>query len=220
MTRKYLLFLAFLSLCLGAFSQTGIVRGKITDAETGEELIGATVIIEGTMIGASTDLDGNYSIEQATPGTHTLKCQYISYETQIISDVNISEGEVTLLNIRLKSVSVGLKEFVVSAKAVRNTESALLTLQKKSPTLMDGISNQQFAKAGDSDAAAALSRVTGVSVEGGKYVYVRGLGDRYSKTILNGCEIPSLDPERNTVQMDIFPTSAIEKYYCLQKLLS
>jgi len=210
MNQRQLLFLIFFSICLGTYSQTGIMRGKITDAETGEELIGATVLLEGTMIGASTDLDGNYSMEQAPAGSHNLKCQYISYETQIISDVNISDGKVTVLNIKLKPVSFGLKEFVVSAKAVRNTETALLTMQKKSATLLDGISNQQFAKAGDSDAAAALSRVTGVSVEGGKYVYVRGLGDRYSKTILNGCEIPSLDPERNTVQMDIFPTNAIE----------
>lgn len=75
---------------------------------------------------------------------------------------------------------------------------------------MDGISAQQISRAGDSDAAGAVSRITGVSVEGGKYVYVRGLGDRYSQTILNGCQIPSLDPERNTVQMDIFPTNAIE----------
>ena len=75
---------------------------------------------------------------------------------------------------------------------------------------MDGISSQQITKSGDSDAASAVSRITGVSVEGGKYVYVRGLGDRYSKTILNGAEIPGLDPERNSVQMDIFPTNAIE----------
>lgn len=210
MTQKILLFLSFLSLLSGAFAQTGIVRGKITDAETGEELIGATVLVEGTAIGASADLDGNYSIGMAPAGTHNLKCQYISYETQIISDVIIPKGKVLIMDIKLKPVSVGLEEVVISAKAVRNTESALLTMQKKSSSVMDGISAQQITKAGDSDAAGAVSRITGVSVEGGKYVYVRGLGDRYSKTILNGCEIPSLDPERNTVQMDIFPTSAIE----------
>ena len=63
-----------------------------------------------------------------------------------------------------------------------------------SPSLTDGISASTFKKIGDSDAASSMKRVTGVSVEGGKYVYVRGLGDRYTKTILNGVDIPGLDP--------------------------
>ncbi|MCD4663938.1 MAG: TonB-dependent receptor [Bacteroidales bacterium] len=191
-------------------SQTGTLRGKITDAETGEELIGAAVLVEGTFHGSSADLDGNYSIPNIEAGTISIKCSYISYESQKITGIDITADNVNILDIKLKSVSVGLEEVVVSAKAVRNTESALLTMQKKSASVMDGISAQQISKSGDSDAAEAVKRISGVSVEGGKYVYVRGLGDRYSKTTLNGAEIPSLDPERNTVQMDIFPTNAIE----------
>jgi len=202
------LFLSFVTLL--TYSQSGTLRGKITDAETGEELIGAAVLIDDTYNGSSADLDGNYSISDITPGKTNITCSYISYETQKITDLEISDGEVTLLNIKLKSVSVGLAEIVVAAKAVRNTESALLTMQKKSASVIDGISAQQISRSGDSDAAGAVKRISGVSVVGGKYVYVRGLGDRYSKTTLNGAEIPSLDPEKNTVQMDIFPTNAIE----------
>ncbi|MCD4696555.1 MAG: carboxypeptidase-like regulatory domain-containing protein, partial [Bacteroidales bacterium] len=202
------LFLSFVTLL--TYSQSGTLRGKITDAETGEELIGAAVLIDGTYNGSSADLDGNYSISDITPGKTNITCSYISYETQKITDLEISDGEITLLNIKLKSVSVGLAEIVVAAKAVRNTESALLTMQKKSASVIDGISAQQISRSGDSDAAGAVKRISGVSVVGGKYVYVRGLGDRCSKTTLNGAEIPSLDPEKNTVQMDIFPTNAIE----------
>lgn len=191
-------------------AQKGTIRGKITDAETGEELIGAAILIEGTVQGASADLDGNYSIPSIEPGTYNLRCSFISYESQLITDVIVKANDVTSLDIKLKTVSLGLEEVIVTAKAVRNTESALLTMQKKSASVLDGISAQQITKSGDSDAAGAVKRVTGVSVEGGKYVYVRGLGDRYSKTTLNGAEIPGLDPERNTVQMDIFPTNAIE----------
>lgn len=207
------IILSFIVLVLIAgesFGQTGVLRGKITDAETGEELIGASVMVMGSYTGASADLDGNYSIPDIPAGKINIKCSYISYETQIINDVIINPGKVTILNIKLKSVSVGLNEVVVSAKAVRNTESALLTMQKKSAGVIEGISSQEMMKTGDSDAAGAVKRLPGISVEGGKYVYVRGLGDRYSKTTLNGAEIPSLDPERNTVQMDIFPTNAIE----------
>ncbi len=206
-------FLAFLLFLLQAYTctaQTGTLRGKITDAETGEELIGTSVLISGTLLGASADLDGNYSITNIPAGKVQLKCSFISYETQLIDDLAIKPGEVVILNIKLKPVSVGLSEVVVSARAVRNTESALLVMQQKSAGVIEGISSQEIMKAGDSDAAGAVKRIAGVSVEGGKYVYVRGLGDRYSKTTLNGAEIPSLDPERNTVQMDIFPTDAIE----------
>ena len=86
----------------------------------------------------------------------------------------------------------------------------MLTLQRKSANVLDGISAQQISRLGDNDAAGALKRVTGISVEGGKYVYVRGLSDRYSITTLNKAEIPGLDPNRNTVQMDLFPSNIIE----------
>jgi hypothetical protein len=97
----------------------------------------------------------------------------------------------------------------VTAKVLRTTETALLTVKKNSAVMMDGISASKIRLTGDGTAVEAAKRVTGVSVEGGKYVYIRGLGDRYSKTTLNGVDIPGLDPDRNTLQMDIFPTNLI-----------
>ncbi|MCF6171062.1 MAG: TonB-dependent receptor [Bacteroidales bacterium] len=208
--KKTFTLIFLITITLSGFTQNGIIRGKITDAETGGELIGASVLIQGTYQGSSADLDGNYAIEPVASGTYSLRCSFISYETQNITGVQLAEGEVRVINFQLSPSSIGLQEVVVEAKAIRNTESSLLTMQKKSASLTNGISAQQIARSGDSDAAGAVKRISGVSVEGGKYVYVRGLGDRYSKTTLNGCEIPGLDPERNTVQMDIFPTSAIE----------
>jgi TonB-dependent receptor len=92
---------------------------------------------------------------------------------------------------------------------IRDNEAALLTMQRKAGQVMDGISSRQFSLNGDDDAAAAIKRVTGVSVEDGKFVYVRGLGDRYSKTSLNRAEIPGLDPNKNSVPMDLFPSNLI-----------
>ena len=94
-------------------------------------------------------------------------------------------------------------------EATRNSEASVLEIQRKSASLLDGISAQAFKKIGASDIAGAVKSVPGVSVQGGKYVYVRGLGDRYSKSILNGVDIPGLDPDRNTIQMDLFPTSML-----------
>ena len=210
---KNTVILLFAMILLGqgvAVAQKGILRGKVIDNSTGEELIGAAILIEGTLKGASTDLDGNYSIEGVDQGTYRIRCTYISYDDKYIEEVEITAGEVTQLNIQLSPVSLGLEEIVVSAKAIRNTESALLTMQQKSATVLDGISSQQIKRAGDSDAAGALKRVTGINVVDGKYIFIRGLGDRYTKTLLNGAVIPGLDPNKNTVQMDIFPTNTIE----------
>ncbi|MBT8233183.1 MAG: TonB-dependent receptor plug domain-containing protein, partial [Bacteroidia bacterium] len=112
--------------------------------------------------------------------------------------------------LRLKEESEVLQEVVVTAKAVRNTEAALMTIQKKAPGLLNGVTTQAIKRSGDSDVGSAIKRVTGVSVEGGKHVVVRGLVDRYSKTILNGLEVPGLDPDKNSVQLDIFPTNLVD----------
>ncbi len=113
--------------------------------------------------------------------------------------------------LMMKDGSVELYvEIVVEAKTIKNNETALLTMQRKSANVLDGISAQTFSRTGDGNAAAAIKRVPGVSIEGGKHVFVRGLGDRYTKTLLNGMGIPGLDPDKNSVQMDIFPTNLLD----------
>ena len=210
MLLKLLNIMLFLLLCNQAFTQKGIIRGTVFDESIGEPLISVTVIAEGTAVGAVTDLDGKFNLS-ISPGTYNLKLSFVSYETLVISNVRVNEGEVTLLdNLKLKPATFGLSEVTISAQMVRNTESAMLSIKMNAPTVLDGISAVNFRKIGDSDAAASMRRVPGVSVEGGKYVYVRGLGDRYTKTILNGVDLPGLDPDRNTMQMDIFPTSIID----------
>lgn len=191
-------------------AQNGIIRGSVFDESTGESMISVTVVAEGTTQGITTDLDGKFNLSIA-PGTYNLRFSFVSFETKVISGIKVKPGEVTLLdNIILASSVVGLSEVTISAEMTRNTETAINTIKMKSPSLMDGISAVNFRRMGDSDAASSMKRVTGVSVEGGKYVFVRGLGDRYTKTILNGVDIPGLDPDRNTMQMDIFPTNIID----------
>lgn len=204
------------SLCLLSFliagqaaGQSGTIRGKITDDSTGEELIGVTVMVKGTSTGAVTDLDGEFAIVLES-GTYDLQISYISFETISVSGVQVLPGEVTMLeNVRLKEEVSELEEVVITAEVIRQSEAAILTVKRKSANLLDGISSQNFRRVGDSDAAAAVKRVTGVSVQNGKYVYVRGLGDRYTKSMLNGMDIPGLDPDRNNLQMDIFPTNVL-----------
>jgi len=205
-----LVILLFLSINL--FSQKGTLRGRITDVSTGETLLGASVTIlnSNPLIGTISDFDGNFTLSNIPSGIYNLKCTFISYQTKTIENIEIQAGEVTVLDFQMSTSSETISEVVVTATAVRNSESAIQTVQRKSATLINGISSQQMSKLGDSDASSALKRISGVSVDGGKYIFVRGLSDRYSKISLNGAEIPGLDPNKNTVQMDLFPSNIID----------
>jgi TonB-dependent receptor len=194
---------------LNTLAQKGTIRGMVYDDANGESLVGVTVVLVGTTQGTITDLDGQFTI-QAPPGTVEVQLSYISYNSLTINNVAVKAGEVTILdNLRLKESSMDLKEVVISAEVVRTTELALQSVKRKSAAMMDGISASRMALTGDATAVEAAKRVTGVSIEGGKYVYIRGLGDRYAKTTLNSVNIPGLDPDRNSLQLDLFPTNLI-----------
>jgi outer membrane receptor protein involved in Fe transport len=191
-------------------AQNGFIRGTILDASNGETLPGSTIAVDGTTFGTITDLDGNFNLS-IPPGVYTIKVSFISYETLTVNNVEVKAQEVSVLeNIRLNESKIELGEVTVTAKEIRNTDAALNTIKMKSANLLDGISASSLKKIGDSDVASSMRRVSGVSVQGGKYVFVRGLGDRYSKTLLNGVDVPGLDPDKNTIQMDIFPTNIID----------
>lgn len=207
--KKSFLLLLLISLSTITFAQKGFLRGKVIDAQTGEGLFGATISKQGTTTGTSADFDGNFSLP-LEEGTYTIEFRFFSYETKTVSEIEILADEVTSLDIELGESTEQLEEVVITAKLLRDTDVALMSVQKKSANTIDGISSQAFKKLGDSNLSSAMKRVTGVSVQGGRYVYVRGLGDRYTKTTLNGMSIPGLDPERNDVQIDIFPTSILE----------
>ena len=195
-------------LCMAfASAQQGIVTGTVIDGDFNEPLAFANIIIKGTTTGVTSDFDGKYQLE-LDPGTYTLQFSFVGYETKEITDVQVVSGQVITLDVTLATNS--LDEIVITTSVQRNTENAVLEFQRKSTTLLDGLSAQSIEKTGAGDLASAVKNVPGVSVQGGKYVYVRGLGDRYTKSILNGVDIPGLDPDRNTIQMDIFPTNILD----------
>jgi hypothetical protein len=174
---KVILTVIVLLLSGQLYAQKGTVRGTIFDNSLGEPMIGVTIFAEGTTLGVVSDLDGKFNLTLPA-GKYNLKFSFVSFETLTVSDVTIEDGETVLMeDIQLKPSIVGLEEITVTANVVRNTENAIMTIKRKSPTLLDGISAAGLRKIGDSDAASSIKRVPGVSVEGGKYVYVRGLVD-------------------------------------------
>lgn len=188
-------------------AQTGKIAGTIMDGEFNEPMAFANVLIKNTTKGTTSDFDGKYTID-VEAGNYTIVFSYIGYQTIEISDVVVKSNDDVIVDVTLNTNS--LETVVITTTVRKNTESAILDLQKKSITLLDGLSAQSIKSSGASNIASAVKNVPGVSIQGGKYVYVRGLGDRYTKSILNGVDIPGLDPDRNTIQMDIFPTNILD----------
>ena len=205
--KKLLLNFIFILFTSFIYSQSGKVTGLIMDGEYDEPMAFANVIVKGSTIGTTTDFDGKYSLD-LEPGEYTLTFSFVGYQTIEVSEVLIKSDEVEQVDVTLSTNT--LDEIIITTTVRKNTESAVLDIQKKSAVMLDGLSSQGIKKAGASNIASAVKSVPGVSVQGGKYVYVRGLGDRYTKSILNGVDIPGLDPDRNTIQMDIFPTNILE----------
>ncbi|NWF89854.1 MAG: TonB-dependent receptor [Ignavibacteriaceae bacterium] len=188
----------------------GSIAGKITDRNNNEALIGTNVLIVGTTFGASTDIDGNFIIKNLESGSYSIKISYISYKTTVIENVMVKTGETTKIDVSLEPATTELDEVVITAEALKNTEYNVLKIQKNSSSIVDGISGEMIKKNNASDGSDVLKRMTGVTISEGKYAFIRGVGDRYNNTMLNGASLPSTDPEKKSFSYDIFPASLVE----------
>lgn len=212
MNLKILLLIFILLSNIKVFTQNTQICGKVIDENNAVTLPGATILLVGqnTTLATQTDFDGNFCFNKIKSGIYKLKCTYVSFKDYISDDLEIVDGQIFNIDILLVTQTKDIAEVFVTAQSQNKTENSIVLIQKKSVTLLNGISAENFSKMGDSDVASAMKRVTGVTIEGGKYVFVRGLSDRYSKIVLNSTEIPGLDPNRNTVQLDLFSTNIID----------
>lgn len=208
--KKLLLTLFSITCAIGLFAQTGSIKGKVVDNATKESIIQAYVMITGTTKGTVTDFDGNYIITDLAPGKYSITVSYVGYKSRVFEAVEVKAGQATAINVNLSIDTQELGVVQVTGRVDRKTEVALQAMQRNSAVTISTISSEEMSMMGTSNVAESAGRVSGVSVQDGKYVYVRGLGDRYMKTQLNGAEIPSLDPQKNTVQLDIFPSNIID----------
>lgn len=193
----------------------GIV-GLVTDAQSGEGLIEATVkVVAGGKKSALTDVDGEYRLK-LPPGTYDLRVFYALYEGRRVTNVEVKAGEVTRLDVTLEAKSRAIKEVVVEAKADKRNEKALLQERKKAPVVQDSIGAQEIARTPDSNAGEAARRVVGVTLVDNKYVFIRGLGGRYVQTLLNSTIMPSPEPDEPSVPLDLFPTALLSNLNVLK----
>ncbi len=206
------LFISSILLIFTFFSnaQTGTIKGSVTDSKTQESLIGTTVMIKGTTRGTITDFDGNFVLPNMEPGSHILVVSFISYETKEMP-VNMETGQELVLNIALEPATLDIGEVQVVAKANRESEAMLLLDQKNATGITESIGSSRLSSLGVSDAATATSKITGVTkTESSGDIYIRGLGDRYLTTTMNGLPIPSDDVSKKNIDLNLFSTDIIK----------
>lgn len=207
---KNILAFLFLIAGLATAQSKGTISGKIIDSSNNDVLIGANIIVLGTTTGTSSDLDGFFTIKGLDPGIYSIKFSFISYQSVTVENVKVEAGQETKLNVQLKPATTEISEVVVTAEALKSTEGAILNIQKNSLNIIDGLSAELISKNNSSDGTDVLKRMTGVTISEGKYAFVRGVGDRYNNTMLNGSNLPSTDPEKKSFSYDLFPASLIE----------
>lgn len=196
-----------------AFSQqTGKISGKVTDTKTGEELIGLTVKVTGTTSGASTDVEGRYTLGNLNPGKYSLTFSYIGYQSKNITDIEVAAGKTTTLDVTVaEATSQALDEVVITATVRQESISGLYAQQKNSISISSGITSEQIRRTPDRNTSDVLKRVSGASIQENKFVIIRGLADRYNSSLLNNAVLPSSEPDRKAFSFDIIPSNLIDK---------
>lgn len=197
---------------LATQAQTGSLKGRITDTETGEELIGATIVIQGTTKGTITDFEGNYVLDDVSYGTYNIVISYISYDQQI-KQIKLSDDQPVVLNAALKPATIGLDEVVIKKVRRRDTDLSLLSSIRTSNVVSSGISSQQISQSQDRDASEVLRRVTGISIRDGKFIIVRGLIERYNTVWLNNASTPSSEVDKRAFSFDVIPSDMIDNIF-------
>jgi outer membrane receptor for ferrienterochelin and colicin len=188
----------------------GIVSGRVFDEGTGEPLAGATVMVLGTNLGAFSDLDGQYRIKNVPAGVHSIQATMVGYNKIEVTELTVSAGDVANIDLTLSPADVKVQDIKVTARRQRNNQAALLAERQKATAVSDAISSEEISRSGSGDVAEAMTKVTGASVVDGKFVYVRGMGERYSNAQLNGSALPSPDPDKKAVPMDLIPADLLD----------
>ncbi|SER57166.1 TonB-dependent receptor [Pedobacter rhizosphaerae] len=209
--KKSALTVLILFLGIVSYAQTGKISGTVTDKKTGETLIGVTVKIKGTTKGMATDVDGKYTIAGVATGKYALVYQYVGYTGKEISDVEVTNGKITTLNVILEeSNSQNLSEVVIKGSFKKESINALYAQQKNSISISSGISAEIIQKSPDRNTSEVLKRVSGASIQNNKFVVIRGLADRYNTSMLNNSLLPSTEPDKKAFSFDIIPANLID----------
>lgn len=195
----------------GQAQDTGGVSGLILESWDGRPLGGVAVTVRGTTLATTSDANGRFQLNGLPPGDQVVRFSRSGYATATVTEIKVLPGQVTTVNGTLRPEFYELEEYEVTAEVFEEQAVALLQERQESAAIMDAIGSEQFRRLGVSDAADIMTKVTGTTVVEGKFAVIRGLGDRYNLTLLNGAEVPTADPYRRAAQLDMIPAGMIDR---------
>ncbi|MFP4204092.1 MAG: carboxypeptidase regulatory-like domain-containing protein, partial [Opitutales bacterium] len=194
----------------------GRIEGRVVDRETGAPLSGVAVVVEDTDFGTITNNEGNYTIEGVPEGEYKLSFVKSGYIESNVTDVGVEAEETEVLDFGLpprpaemSDEVYDLQDFTVTSEEASEM-MVNLDIRMESDSIIDMLSSEDLSRFADSDVGSAVKRVAGVSVQDGKFAVIRGLEERYSSTLFNGVPVPSPDPERQSVPLDLFPSEIVK----------
>jgi hypothetical protein len=188
----------------------GRIVGRVLNAATGELIAGAQVTVLGTSIAAVTTWTGQFNLSGVPAGRWSISVRAIGYTPKTVADLDVLPDAAIPLDVSLGAAILQLEGVTVIAARERGSVNAALDQQRTSSQIVSTVTAEQMTHSPDGDAGETVKRVSGVTVQDGKYVFVRGLGERYSTTSLNNARIPSPEPDRKVVPFDLFPSSLLE----------
>ncbi len=181
-------------------------KGQVKDLATNKPIEGVRIFLRGSPTEVVTNEKGEYNLQVPSDMSFELTFLHKNYSS-LGEQFKIGNMNTTT---QMAPASLELAELIVAAPYVEGSLGALIEIRKNASNVSDVLGSDQISKAGDSDAASSLKRVTGLTLVDGKYIYIRGLGERYSQTLLNHSTLPSPDPTRRVVPLDMFPSSIIQ----------
>jgi len=190
-------------------AQTGKVSGTVSD-ENNKPVIGASVKVISLNIGVATDVDGHFELSLPSGKKYEIEISAVGFGAKTLTDVEVTPGQVNSLNISLAVKTGNLENVTVKTSARKESTNALITFQKNTNAVAQVISAEAIRRSPDKNTGEALKRVTGLSIQDGRYIIVRGLSDRYNQAMLNGVLLSSTEPDRKTFSFDIFPAAIVE----------
>nr|WP_305121160.1 TonB-dependent receptor [Pedobacter xinjiangensis] len=192
-------------------STTGKITGKVTDKKNGETLIGLNVKVVGAPKGASTDVEGRYTLGNLAAGKYSVHFTYVGYATKTVSDVIVKAGAVTNLDVTMdEGASNQLQAVVINVSAKQESVAGLYAQQKNAVSMSSGVSADVIKRSPDRNTGEVLKRVSGASIQDNKFIIVRGLSDRYNNAMVNNAPLPSTEPDRKTFSFDVIPSSLVD----------
>lgn len=192
-------------------AQTGTIKGVVTDKKTKETIVGANVYLEGSTIGSTTNLEGQYEIKGIKQGTYNVIVSFISYKKQRLQKIVVKANQPITINIELEEEVTTIKGVEITAVRKKDTDVSIISSIKKSDAVVSGVSSQQISKTSDKDASEVVRRIPGVTIIDDRFIVVRGLNERYNSVLLNGAGTPSSESDVKSFSFDVIPSNAIDR---------